>query len=150
MATPTPESSASPPSTTATERSRPSLVRRGAVAVVGSAAANALLLALVLATDLVGPFMALTYPPVVFLSVVGALGATGVYALLVRRVAEPDRTFRRVAVAVLLLSFLPDVGLYLADPAATLGVVLVLMLMHVVVAGVSVAALTGRSAGAGA
>jgi hypothetical protein len=144
MATSTPESSES--TTAATARSRPSLVRRGALAVVGSAAANALLLTLVLATDLVAPFMALSYPPVVFLSAVGALGATGVYALLARRSETPDRTFRRVAVAVLLLSFLPDVGLYLADPAATLGVVLVLMFMHVVVAGVSVAALTGRSA----
>ena len=66
------------------------------------------------------------------------VGAAAVYALLRRRTGEPARTFRRVAAVVLALSLLPDLGLLVADSAATpLGVV-VLMAMHVVVAGISV------------
>jgi hypothetical protein len=52
--------------------------------------------------------------------------------------------FTRVAVVVLLLSFVPDVLLLQADPAATVPAVIVLMVMHVVVAVVCVASLTGR------
>lgn len=120
------------------------LAVNGAVAVVGSALANAALLAVVLASNLVAPFMALSYPPVVFLSAVGAVGATVVYGLLARRGGNYDRTFRRVAVAVLLLSFIPDIGILVGDPSATLHAVLVLMVMHVVVAAICIAVLTRR------
>jgi hypothetical protein len=55
------------------------LARASALAVVLSMAGNALFLWVVLATDLVGPFLALSYPPVLFLSAVGTVGATVVY-----------------------------------------------------------------------
>ncbi|MFC5368352.1 DUF6069 family protein [Salinirubrum litoreum] len=118
------------------------IVRRGALALLLSAAANALLLAAILASGAVPPFMALAYGPVIFVSLLGALGATVVYALLARRVTDPDRTFVRVAAVALLLSFAPNVALYLSDPAVTLGVLLSLASMHVVAAVASVGALT--------
>jgi len=115
---------------------------RGGIAVAGSTLANAALLWAVLETQLVEPFMALSYPPVIFLTVAGAAGATVVYAVLTRRVADPDRTFQRVAAIVLALSFVPDLGILFFDEAATIGAVGVLLVMHAVVALVCVVALT--------
>jgi hypothetical protein len=123
------------------------VARRGALALALSAVGNVLLLAAVLASNAVPPFMALSYAPVVVVSLLGALGATVVYALLARRVANPDRTFVRVAAVALLLSFVPNVALFLTDPAVTAGVLLALASMHVVAAVASVGALTrGRPA----
>jgi len=116
----------------------PGLPVRAGVAAVASVLAN---VALVLAADAFGiapDLRALTVPPVVFLSVLGVVGAAAVYALLRRQSSEPARTFRRVAVVVLALSLLPDLGLLVVDPAATPLGVGVLMTMHVVVAGISV------------
>ena len=121
------------------------LVRRGALAAVAAAVVNAVV---VLATTAVGVapgFRPLSLPPVLLFSVLGVAGATAVCWLLRRRGSNPDRTFRRVAAVVLLLSFLPDLGLLSVDPAATVPGVVVLMAMHVVVAAVSVAVLTGRA-----
>jgi len=124
-------------------RGRP-LAVRGALALLAAVVVNAALVWVVGAVDLAPGFRALTYPPVVFLSAVGALGATAVYALLGRFVDDVDRTFTRVAAVVLVLSFVPDLGLLVGDPAATVPAVVVLMGMHVVVAVASVAALVGR------
>jgi hypothetical protein len=128
---------------TATDRlTTGAIARRGALAVVLSVAGNALLLAAILASNAVAPFMALAYGPVIVLSLLGALGATVVYAVLARRVSNPDHTFLRVAAVALLLSFVPNVALFLSDPAVTLGVLLGLASMHVVAAVASVGALT--------
>ncbi|CQR50998.1 MULTISPECIES: DUF6069 family protein [Haloferax] len=118
------------------------LTRRGLATAAVAAVANALLLTLVLETGLVEPFAPLSYPPVVLFSAGGAVGATLVYGLFTGRVADADRTFVRVAGAVLVASFLPDIGLLYADPGATVPGVVVLMVMHVVVAAVCVASLT--------
>jgi len=118
------------------------LARRGLATAAVASVANALLLTLVLGMGLVEPFVPLSYPPVVFLSAAGAVAATLVYGLLTGRVTDADRTFFRVAVAVLVASFLPDIGLLYVDPGATVPGVLVLMVMHVVVAAVCVASLT--------
>ncbi|WP_415379240.1 DUF6069 family protein [Halosimplex sp. TS25] len=115
-----------------------SLPVRAVLAAILAAAANAALVAVVQAVGIAPEFRALTYPPVVFLSVLGALGAAGVYAFVRSRVDEPAATFRKVAVAVLVLSVLPDLGLLVGDPAATVAGVVVLMLMHVVVAAIAV------------
>lgn len=124
-------------------RGRP-LAVRGALALLVAVLVNAALVWVAGAVELAPDFQALTYPPVVFLSAVGALGATAVYALLGRFVDDVDRTFTRVAAGVLVLSFLPDVGLLVGDPAATVPGVALLMVMHVVVAVASVTALVGR------
>ncbi|WP_436908613.1 DUF6069 family protein [Halosimplex marinum] len=115
-----------------------SLPVRTVLAAVLAAAANAALVAVVQAVGVAPGFRALTYPPVVFLSVLGAVGAAGVYALLRNRVEEPAATFRKLALGVLVVSFVPDLALLVADPAATAAGVVVLMVMHVVVAAIAV------------
>jgi len=124
----------------ASVRQQPVTVR-GTLAVVASVLVNAALVWALGAAGVAPGFRALTYPPVVFLSALGAVGATVVYVLLSRYVDDVDRTFVRVAAAVLVVSFLPDLGLLAGDPAATVPGVLALMVMHVVVAAASVGAL---------
>lgn len=124
--------------TAPTGRDSPSLPVRGALAVVLSVLVNVALVIVVGWLAVAPDFRALTVPPVAFLSAIGAIGATVAYWLLDRYVTDTDRTFLRVAAVALLLSFVPDVALLAADPAATpLGVV-VLMAMHVVVAAAAV------------
>jgi hypothetical protein len=116
----------------------PSLPVRGGLAVVLCLLANVVLVFGANALDVAPGLRALSVPPVAFLSAVGAGGATVVYWLVGRYATDGDRTFVRVAVVVLLLSFVPDAALLVNDPTATpLGVV-VLAAMHVVVAAVSV------------
>jgi hypothetical protein len=120
-----------------------SVAVRGGVAVVVSVALNALLVVAANAVDLAPGFESLVLMNVAGLSAIGAIGATVVYALLGRYVADPDGTFLRVSAAVLLLSFLPNVGVLaevepLADPNATTPAVVLLMFMHVVVAAACV------------
>lgn len=103
-----------------------------------SAIVNAAIVAAASAAGIAPGLEALTLPSVVVLSVAGAVGATVVYALLDRYVARPNRTFRRVAAVVLVLSFVPDLWLLAADPAATVPGIVVLVVMHVVVAAASV------------
>jgi hypothetical protein len=120
------------------------LVRRGALAAVVVALANAVLVLVTTSVGVAPDFRPLSLPPVLFLSTLGVLGATVTYWVLVRRASNPDRTFTRVASVVLVVSLLPDVALLSGDPAATVPGVVVLMAMHVVAAAVSVAVLTGR------
>ncbi len=86
--------------------------------------------------------------PTIFFTTVGALGATGVFAVMRRLADRPERVFRRIAAVVLLLSFAPDVWL-LSDGAAAAGFTGAtpasagtLMVMHVAVAAVMVWFLT--------
>lgn len=126
------------------------LTLRGIAAALVGAGINAGLVALAQALDIAPGFRALSYPPVVFLSVVGALGAAVAYLILQRRSTDPERTFTRLATVVLVLSLVPDIGLLVGDEAATVTGVVVLMVMHVVVAAASVALLTGRPVALGA
>lgn len=116
----------------------PSIPVRGGLAVVVAVLANVVLLRGVDALAIAPGFQALTIPPVAILSTLGAGAATVVYWLLDRYGSDPDRTFVRVAAGVLLISFIPDIALLRFDPDATPSAVVVLMVMHVVVAAVSV------------
>jgi hypothetical protein len=70
-------------------------------------------------------------------------GAVLVFAMCVRLAAEPVRTYRRVALAVLLLSFVPNVAAALfLGPAAGWPSMIALMTMHVVAWAVTVSMLT--------
>ncbi|MDZ7689039.1 MAG: DUF6069 family protein [Halobacteriales archaeon] len=120
------------------------LAKRGAIAVVLSVVVNLVVLQAVLVGDLVQQFEPLNVGPVALFSALGAVGATVAYAVVDRFSETPDRTFVVVAVVVLVLSFVPDIFLLQAEPAATVPAVVVLMVMHVVVAVASVASLTGR------
>jgi hypothetical protein len=88
--------------------------------------------------------------PTIFFTTLGALGAIGVFGVVRRRSDRPEQLFRRIAVGVLLLTFLPDLWL-LSDgaagafPGATPTAVGVLMLMHLIAAAVIVWSLTGRA-----
>lgn len=98
--------------------------------------------------DISGEFPPLATPgPTIFFTAVSALGAIGVFAILRRLSDRPERLFRRIALAVLPVSFLPDLWL-LSDgaagafPAATPTGVAVLMVMHIVAAAMIVWFLT--------
>jgi len=125
---------------TTAERSgrRRGLATRTALAAALSAGVNAAIVLLADALGVAPEFRALTLPPVVFLSVVGAAGAAGAYAVLRRVIDRPDRRFLQLAAAVLLLSFVPDLALPFVDETATPAGVVVLMVMHVTVAAICV------------
>ncbi|GAB3669638.1 DUF6069 family protein [Halopiger thermotolerans] len=123
--------------------SRRSFPIRAALATVLSVAVNVLIVAAAGAFDVAPGFQALTVPPVAFLSAVGAIGAALVYLLCRRVSSTPARTFRRIAIAVLVLSFLPDIGLLFADETATPLAVGLLMAMHVTVAALCIRLLPG-------
>lgn len=118
-----------------------SLLVRGGMAVVVAVVLNVIIVFVSGSLNIAPGFQPLSVPPVVFLTAAGAVGATVVYGLLGRFVDDVNRAFVRIAGVVLLLSFVPDIGLLVADPAATVPGVVVLMVMHVIVAGVAVGAL---------
>ena len=120
------------------------LMKRGGLALVLSIVANWGVLSLVLGLALVAEFDALSFPPVTLLTVLGVLGATVVYALLDRVAREPDLAFLKLAIAVLLLSFIPDIALLWVDADATVGAVVVLMVLHVTTAFACIVALTDQ------
>ena len=89
-------------------------------------------------------FQPLGVGPTVFFTVVGVAGAVVVFGLLLRFVRRPVRLFRRVALAVLLVSLVPDLLLLFTGsiPGTTVGGVATLMLEHVATWGVVVGMLT--------
>ena len=122
------------------QATRSRLLWVGLLAAMVAAAANSLVRAIsVILFDIPPDFQPLTLGPVVISSVVGALGATVAFGIVVRFARRPIRLFRTVAVVVLLLSFLNPI---LALPEASLQTILTLEFMHVVVAAVSVGLLT--------
>lgn len=123
---------------------RATLSKRGGVALVVALVVNVSILTIVREADLVTVFDPLEYPPVVLFTTLGVIGATLVYAILDRRVDAPDATFVRVAIAVLVFSWIPDGALLALDDDATLEAVVVLGLLHVPPAVSSIAFLTDR------
>jgi hypothetical protein len=123
---------------------KPIYVRAGVAAVV-AVLLNLLVLAVALVLDVAPGFRPLAVGPIVFLTVVGVAGAAVVYAFLDRRTENAHALFRRVAIGVLLVSFLPDVGLFFGDPAATVLGVLALVVMHVAAAATCIALIPGTA-----
>ena len=90
--------------------------------------------------------------PTIFFTTIGALGATGVFGIVRKRAAQPERLFRMIAAGVLLVSFVPDIfllsdGAAEAFPGATPAGVGTLMVMHVVAAAIMVGFLTAGGSG---
>jgi hypothetical protein len=84
------------------------------------------------------------YPPIVVWTLLGTVGATGVYGVygvLTRRSATPDRTFVLLVIGILVLSFVPNIGLLFAVEGVTTSEVIGLMALHVPPAIVAVLAL---------
>lgn len=94
-----------------------------------------------LSQELVASTEFFRYPAIVVWTLLGTVGATVVYGALTRRSATPDRTFVRVAAVVLVLSFVPDVGLALTADSVTTSEAIGLMVLHVPPAVVAVLAL---------
>lgn len=120
------------------------------IAALGSALANSLVrVAAVEAFDIPHEFEPLTAVAPVQASIVVAVGAAVVLGLLARFSRRPTWLFRRVALAVFGLSFIPLIPMYLSDPpqfpgtdAASVGS---LALMHVVSVVIVVPVLTALS-----
>lgn len=82
-------------------------------------------------------------PPIAF-TIMGVLGAVIVFAIIGRLSRRPIGLFRRIALVVLVLSFIPDIALLLtgAMPGTSLVAVGTLMLMHTVAWAITVWMLT--------
>lgn len=89
-------------------------------------------------------FQPLGVGPTVFFTVVGVTGAVVVFGLMLRFVRRPVRLFRRVALAVLLVSLVPDLLLLVTNsiPGTTVAGVGTLMLEHIATWAVAVGMLT--------
>jgi hypothetical protein len=128
-----------------TTRRRPidiqTLAGRGAGALAIALVVNLALGWVALSQDLVESTEFFQYPAIVVWTLLGMGGATIVYGVLTRRFARPDQTFLRVAAAVLVLSFVPDIGLALTAESVTTSEALGLMVLHVPPAIVAVLAL---------
>ncbi len=117
--------------------------------VVAISATSAVRWLAVTALDIPAGFPPLGGPaPTIFFTVIGTVGAAGVLGIVRRRAAHPGAAFRRIAILVLVLSFLPDLWLLSgggsgAFPGATSTGVGVLMVLHMVAALTIVWGLTG-------
>lgn len=124
----------------------------GLTGLVGAILATLTVRWVALATlDIPPEFLPLAGPgPTIFFTADAAIGAVVVFGLLRRYTERPETLFRWIALAVLMLSFVPDLWL-LSDSGvdafagATPAGVGVLMLMHVVAAAVIVWSLTGST-----
>src|SRR5215213_11309949 len=135
-------SSPAPVASRAVSRGRFALVGLGTVA----AAVIANLLVYALGSVIVGydpGFIILANASgTILFTVVPAIAAVLLYALLVRFTGNPARIFTNIAVVVLIFSLIPDLTYIPSVPGASSGQTAVLMLMHVVAASVIVLMLT--------
>lgn len=135
-------SSSAPVASSAVSRGRFALVGLGTVA----AAVIANLLVSALGSAVVGydpGFIVLANASgTILFTVVPAIVAVLLYAVLMRFSGNPARVFTNIAVVVLIVSLIPDLTYIPSVPGATSGQTAILMLMHVVAAGVIVSMLT--------
>lgn len=118
---------------------------RKAMVVGGVASIVANLVLLYIGKPLVGgaaSFAPLFVAPVIVWSILGVLGAGWTFSFIRKRAQNPKQMFVVVSILFLVVSFIPDYFL-LGIPTgmfagASLGGVLLLMLMHVVEAGILV------------
>jgi len=134
----------------ASSASTPRAMSRGRIALVGLATVLAATLANVLVYFVGGALVA--YDPqflpltnvsgAIVFTLPAALVAVGIYALLLRFARRPARTFAIVAAVVLVVTAIPDFTYIPTVPGATSGQTAVLVVMHIVAAGVIVGMLT--------
>jgi len=117
------------------------LSTRGIGTFVIAVIVNLILGWIALSQNLVASTEFFQYPPIIVWTLLGTVGATLVYGTLTRRSVTPDQTFVRIAIAVLLLSFLPDIGLLFVVDNVTTSEAIGLMVLHVPPAIVAVLAL---------
>jgi hypothetical protein len=125
-------------------------VSRGRFALIGlatvAAAVIANLLVYLLGSALVGydpQFVVLANASgTILFTVVPAIVAVLLYAVLMRFSGNPARIFTNIAIVVLIVSLIPDLTYIPSVPGATSGQTAILMVMHVVAAAVIVGMLT--------
>ena len=112
--------------------------------VIAAVAAN--LVVYVIGSAVVGydpGFVVLATPGgTIIFTLVPAVVAVVVYALLLRFASNPERTFAILAAVVLVLSWIPDLTYIPTVPGSSTAQTVVLMIMHVVAAVVIVGMLT--------
>lgn len=121
------------------------LLWAGSLAAIASVLANLLIRAIALGVLNAPPeFPPLNVGPIVGFTILGILAATVVFAIVARRTHHTIAWYRRVALVALVLSFLPDLGLYLQKfmPGTNEVSVGALVAMHIVTALITVALLT--------
>jgi hypothetical protein len=134
--------SSAPVASPAVSRGRFALIGLGTVA----AAVIANLLVYALGSAVVGydpEFIVLANASgTILFTLVPAIVAVLLYAVLMRFSGNPARIFTNIAVVVLIVSLIPDLTYIPSVPGATSGQTAILMVMHVVAAGVIVWMLT--------
>lgn len=81
----------------------------------------------------------------IIFTLVPAIVAVLLYAVLLRVTADPARIFTWIAIVVLIVSWIPDLTIVPGTPGSSTGQIIVLMLMHAVAALVIVWTLTTYS-----
>jgi len=119
------------------------LTKRGGITLVLALSVNLVLAWLFLSAEIPGSTEFFQYGPIALWTTLGVVGATAVYYFLTKRSETPNRSFTLIAVVVLVLSFLPDVGLALFVDDVTTSEAVSLMVLHVPPAVICIAVLTG-------
>ncbi|MFP4437091.1 MAG: DUF6069 family protein [Chloroflexaceae bacterium] len=83
-------------------------------------------------------------PRIAVFTLVGVVGATLIFAALVRFTRQPIRLFWIISVIFLLISFIPNIAMFFTNivPGETPAGIISLMLMHVITAAAAVVVLT--------
>lgn len=115
------------------------LLWAGPLIVVAAIAANVVFALITVRIFGISPeFLALTPGAITMFTLFGVVGAVVVFAIVARFARRPFSLFRKIALVVLLLSLIPDLALlFLPDPAGAVEVIL-LMITHVIAAGIVV------------
>jgi hypothetical protein len=121
--------------------SRTRLVAVGAVLVLAATAAE-VILAMVLRNALGVPagFSPLTAPAVATMTIAGMIGATVVFGWMARVRPDPRGAFVRIALAALVLSWVPDLGIWITGvfPHTTGSGIVSLVALHPVAAAFAI------------
>ena len=117
----------------------------GPLAIVASVIANQIVRLIAVSLFNISPeFMPLQVGPPLMFTIMGVLGAVIVYAVVGRISRHPIRLFRVIALIVLALSFIPDIGLLISDmmPGTSTIAVATLATMHIVAGAITIWMLT--------
>lgn len=134
------------PSTAMTERVAISRIWWvGLIAILASVLVNeAVTLLTVSLFSVPATFTPLTVGPIAAFTIGGVLGAIIVFAMVGRWSRRPIQLFRIISFYVLLILFVPDIGLLFVNALPDTNIITVgaLMLMHILTAVISVGILT--------
>ena len=111
-----------------------------ALAAVATAANLILAMGLRSALEVPAGFSPLNAPSVASMTILGMIGATGAFGWIARVRPDPRVTFLRIALAALVLSWVPDLVIWLTGvfSATTGSGILSLMTLHLVAAACAV------------